>query len=55
MPGRIEVESGGVRMHAVLDHEHVLAGAVGNVAVVGEQDPLVVAGAARLGRRRASS
>ena len=51
MPGRIEVESGGVDDHPVLDHEDVLAGPVGDVAVVREQDRLVVAAAPRLVRR----
>ena len=48
MPGRIDVDSGGVADHAVLDDEDVLARAVGDVAVGGEQDRLVVARAVGL-------
>ena len=51
IPGRIEVESAGRGDLVAVDHEDVLARAVGDVALVGEQDRLVVAGAVRLGDR----
>ena len=55
IPGRIEVESVGRVDRPVPDDEDVLARAVGDEALGGEQDRLVVAGAVRLGAPRASS
>ena len=44
MPSRIEALDGGVQIAAVAHHEHVLAGALRHVAVLVEQDRLVVSG-----------
>ena len=52
MPGRIDVESGGVRIRPSLTTKMFSPGPVRDEAVVGQQDPLVVAGALRLGRRQ---
>ena len=48
MPSRMLALCGGVAIDAVLDHEHVLAGALADVALVVEQDRLLVAGLDRL-------
>ena len=51
MPSRIDAVSGGVRMRAVAHEEDVLARALADVALVVEEDRLLVAGLVRLDLR----